>query len=426
MSRILTLLLPLLALLPLHAAPLHYTYRTSDGGGIARLEADPASGKLLSHEVLYAAPALSRIKKIAVARDGKTLAANVEDVKDHANVILISPDGTPLPLSFKDRADELEFYAGHLYVGTTKGRLHRVDPADGRILHTWNFRKALTPSGRRPEDFFFDPARDHLWVSFQKDSKKRKHLGSRIVGIDLKTDRIFADLQLPRDRPGLHYDPDINGKESGPNPEVLHIDPPGNTLFVTLDLYGAVGMADLDAARAGRLENWTVLSTAPDQSWGTAFPDRVGSFRRAERTFLLVANSGPEGGAVLVDLQNRTLLQRFTVPHGLDSLCDLPAARRIVTGSSGKRKQRGSEGLKKHNRPLHTWIHFIGEPGRMRVEARDLDTPLHLLAPVDAANSPLVYLNHGEDKNGWRIQHPAESQPRARVPAFGRVQRLSR
>ena len=424
MNRLL-LLLTLLLIPSLRAEPVIYTYETSDGGGIARLEADPDTGAVRSHEVLFSDPALTHIKKVTVSADGAYIAANRDEVEDQNNLVVVNMRGEARFYSFKDEVDPLAFHENLLYVGTTDGKLHRLDPANGKITASWDFRKQLEPSGRRPESFFFDRTKRVLWISFQKDSKKRKHFGSRIVGIDLERDKLIADLRLPRDKPELHYSPSVDGRESGPNPEVLFVDPDSDTLFVTLDLYGAVAMMDLDAARKGKLKNYRVESTAADGSFGTAFPDRVGVMRHGGRAHLLVANSGPAGGVAVVDLHGRRVAKHLDTPHGLDSLYHLPRAGRVVAGSSGKRKTRGPEGLDKHNRPLSTWIQFKGGPANLEVVRRPMQAPIHLLAPVDAAKSPLVYLSYGDNGDVWRIQHPAEKTPRAEIPAFGEIRRLS-
>lgn len=407
----------------LRASPILYSYRTPDGGGIARLEIHPESGDLLHHERLIEDPGLTDIYKIAVSDDGAFLAATREEVEDRDNLVIVPKEGSHRLLSFRDEVDEIAFHSGFLYVGTTKGRVYRIDPATGRTLHTWNFRDLLTPSARRPEDFFFDDTHGVLWISFQKDSKKRKHLGSRIAAVDLASGQVIADLQLPRNRPELHYPPEVDGRESGPNPEVIFVDPASNTLFVTLDLYGAVGMADLDAALRGELNNWTVHSTAPDGSWGTAFPDRVGSFLREGRTYLLVANSGEEGGTTVVDLHQRRVSTVLDSPHGLTTLHDVPRAGVIVSGNSGKLKRRGSGGLDKETLVSTHWVHFTGPPEDLKVNTRSFPFPVHRVAPVDLQHSPLVVINVQTNADQWIVVDPRAGDVLQPLSAFGRVQR---
>ncbi|MDF3130057.1 hypothetical protein P0Y35_12690 [Kiritimatiellaeota bacterium B1221] len=405
------------------AEPLYYSFRNESGGGIARLEADPASGKILAHTPLIASPAFQNIYKLAVSPDGQFIAANLDDVENHENLILLKSDGQYQRLSIKSEINELRFFQQHLYLGTTRGCVLRIDPDTGRVLHTWDFRKLLSPGGKRPEDFAFDHMHGILWISFQKDSKGRKHQGSRIVGIDLRSDKVIADLQLPRDHPELHYSPEIDGRESGPNPEVLFIDPPSNTLFVTLDLYGAVGMADLDAAMRGELKNWTTHSTAPDHSWGSAFPDRVGSYVHNNRKFLLVANSGKDGGTAVVDLQNRAITQILNSPHGLSSLWQIPRAGSMVSGNSGKLKTRGKAGLEKEKRMSPHWLQFDVQSDKVTVSNKSMSQPIHQVAPVNIQQSPLVYVNMGDNVHTWNIFTPQNDQPHDSVEAFGKVQR---
>jgi hypothetical protein len=410
------------------APPLFYSYQTDGGGGIAVMHCEAPEGTEVQHRSLWEQSGMEAIKKVSLSENGRYVAANLEKVEDRNNVVVVDMRGNARFHSFKDEADHIAFHENLLYVGTTAGELHRLNPENGKITATWDFRKILDPSGRRPESFLFDEQSGVLWVSFQKDSKKRKHLGSRVVGIDLDDDKVIADLQLPRDKPELHYSASVDGRESGPNPEVLFVDADSNTLFVTLDLYGAVAMMDLDAALKGNLENYRVHATALDGSWGSAFPDRVGHFTHQGRTLLIVANASDPGGAAVVDPRERKVVQRLPVPGGLTTLHWIPRAGRLVSGVPGKVKSRGSDGLNKTFEALDTWYQFepVDGPEPLRALEIPQGRPVHRVAPVDANDSPLVYLNLGKDADEWRVMHPAESEPRAELKAFGKVVRTSR
>ncbi len=429
--NVFTLLASLLLLSPLTgwaSPPLYYSYQSESGGGIGVLICALPEGRDVEHRQLWEQSGMEDIKKVAVSEDGNHVAANLEGVEDRNNLVVVDKQGNARFHSFKDEVDHIAFRGNLLYIATTAGEIHRMNPADGRVDITWDFRKQLEPSGRRPESFFFDETNRVLWVSFQKDSKKRKHLGSRIVGIDLQSDTIIADLQLPRDKPELHYAPEVDGRESGPNPEVLFVDAESNTLFVTLDLYGAVAMMDLDAALKGRLRTYSVHSTALDGSWGSAFPDRVGAFTHDGRTLLLVANASDPGGAVVADLQARSIVQRLPVPGGLTTLHEIPRAGRLVSGVPGKIKARGPDGLQKDFHPRSTWYQFQPGEGGEILKSVEIPkgAPVHRVAAVGKAASPLVYLNLGEQADEWQVIHPAESRPRAQVKALGKVVRTSR
>jgi len=409
--------------------PLYYTFANESGGGIAALRAEPASGEILDHRVVFAHADANKALKVSLSQNRRHLAANLAGVENARNLVLVDlGDDSHRFLDFKEEVDHILFVMDRLYVGTTAGSLYRIHPERGLIEREWNFRKALTPPGRRPEDFVCDESANQLWVSFQKDNRKRSQFGSRLVGIDLATDQIFADLQLPRDRPELHYAPDVDGRESGPNPEVLRVIPAANLLFVTLDLYGAVGVADLDAARRGRLENWRVFSTSPDGSWSSAFPDRVGDARIGGRDLLLVANASAPGGIAVFDPQARRVAQILPAPGGLTTLEYLPSVDRVVTASAGKIKARGTGGLENNSTPLPLWVRLApGEgPEGPQVQSLAMDGPVHWAMPVDRATSPLVYLNVGENAGEWLVLDARTAEVRARVKAHGRVGRSTR
>ncbi|MCC5847410.1 MAG: hypothetical protein JJU29_04875 [Verrucomicrobia bacterium] len=409
--------------------PLYYSFATSENGGVARLRADPATGEVLEHKTLFVHEEAVKIKKVALSQNRHFLAANLEDVEDAGNIVLLDlREGSARFLDLKGEADHLLFVENRLYVGSTAGRLFRVNPEAGEIEKEWDFRKLLDPSGRRPEDFVHDSEANHLWVSFQKDSRQQRHRGSRLVGIDLTTHRIFADLQLPRDHPDLHYPIEVDGRESGPNPEVLRVSPNTNTLFVTLDLYGAVGMADLDAAREGRLQNWTVRSTAPDGSFGSAFPDRVGDLQLQGRDLIVVANASQAGGLAVVDPRAREVMQMAPVFGGLSTLESVPFADMLVSGSPGKIKARTPEGLSNNRTPVTVWMLFEireGEAPLLPVPL-SMETPVHRVMPVDRNRSSLVYLNLGERADEWVVIDVRTRKVHGRVKAFGSVGRTNR
>ncbi|MCC5843820.1 MAG: hypothetical protein JJU05_06160 [Verrucomicrobia bacterium] len=406
---------------------LYYAFQTDAGGGIARLRADPVSGELLEHERLFVDARAGAIKKVTVSGSGRYLAANMEEVRHKNNMAVMDLDtGEVRFFDFRREVDHVQFFGENLYIGTTAGGLFRLNPEAGTFEAHWDFREILDPSGRRPENFFLDEEGNIFWVSFQKDSDSHNHRGSRIVGIDLHTDTVISDLQLPRDRPELHYDPEVRGREAGPSPEVLHVSSEHNLLWVTLDLYGGIGFADLDAARQGELKNWTVLSTAPDESWGTAFPDRVGRFQFMNRELLAVANASDPGGLVIFDVESRRIVQRLDVPGGLSTLHFLPVVNRVVSGTPGKIKARGPDRLLNESTPRPLWAQLIWRGSAFEAEVRPMETLIHRVAPLSASDSPLVYLNVGDDAEVWWVIHPEETEPRQRIPAFGRVQRTSR
>jgi len=424
-------LLPILLLsLPLFAQPrtLYYSFRTDHGGGLARITANPESGEVLAHDRLFTDTGAAKIRKVAVSQCGRFVTANLDGVEERNNLLVLDLQGNAPPryLSLPGAVDPIGFFHNKIFAGSDTGALHRIDPETLALEASWNFRQRLTPGGRRPEDLFLDGEANILWVSFQKDDRRQRHRGSRIVGISLANDEIIADLQLPRDRPELHYSIEVDGREAGPNPEVLHISPATNTLFVTLDLYGAVGMADLDAARRGELKNWSVLSTAPDGSFGTAFPDRIAHFVLDDREHLAVANASAAGGVAIVDLTGRSITRHLPAPGGLTTLAYLPSVQMLVSGSAGKNKARTESGLSNVSVPLSIWCRFQHtQKTEFRPVIEEMGLPV-LQTAVLGPDSPWVFLNLGEHANIWRILHALESTMQAEFEAFGSVQRTAR
>ncbi len=413
--------------LPAEVSDVFYSFRTETAGGIARVRVKAESGELVSHEALFSDPKATAIRKVALCGQRRFLFANLDGVEDKDNLLVfdLAAGGSPRFLQVPGAADPVGIFRDRLYAGSDKGSLHRFHPETLREETVWDFRKQLQPSGRRPEDLFLDEEGNILWVSFQKDNRSQRHRGSRIVGIRMDNGKIAADLQLPRDRPELHYSPEVDGREAGPNPEVLYVSSAHNTLFATLDLYGAVGMADLDAARQGRLENWRVLSTAPGGDWGSAFPDRVGLVRFGGHERLLVANASRPGGVAVVDLATRAIVQHLEAPGGLSTLHALPSLDIVVSGSPGKIKSRESGGLGNVSTPLTSWHRFRWKDGRFESLHTEMNTPVHQVAPLSAQH-PWVLLNTGEGAKRWKIIHAIDLQEKTEFDAFGAVQRTTR
>jgi hypothetical protein len=242
-------------------------------------------------------------------------------------------------VSLPSLPDELRI-ADRLALITLEGdAVTAVDLRTGQVTALRQLDQLLTPPANGPEDLIVAPDEPYVVVSFQKDSKSGEKKGNRLVLFRLPDMRVVADLQLPRDHPDLHIAD--NPKEQGPGPEVLYIAPESDTLAITLDLYGALGIMRWSAAKTGRIEDWTVIGTAADDRLtGQSFPDRATALRLANRDYYLVCNAGTEGGAVLVDLQTKQVRWRRPTPAGLEAPVYIPALRQVFSVCSGKTKQR--------------------------------------------------------------------------------------
>ena len=170
---------------------------------------------------------------------------------------------------------------------------------------------------------------------------------------------MVADLPLPRERPDLHVTGNL--KEQGPGPEVVYISPQIDTLAVTLDLYGAVGMLRWSAAKEGKLakDDWVMVSTADSpQLTGRSFPDRATPISLGSREYYLVCNAGEDGGSVLVDLQQRKVVWRRSTPPGLEAPVYIPELRQAFSVCSGKTKRRQGSDIVKSSNPQKSLFIF--------------------------------------------------------------------
>lgn len=337
--RVASFLLVLLLASPLVASDLLVAFRTDTDGGVARIELD-ATGALSPPVTLFRHPALAEAAKLRVSPDSRHATLNVaQDGRENFAIIdLAAAPGSQSAarlLSLGFAPEEHRLSVREAFVGGTDGHLVALELTTGAVARRWNTRERLSPPGHKPEDMLLLADENLLLVSLQKDGKKGR-LGHRVAVLRASDFSLVGDLPLPRDHAALH----LSEKESGPSPEVLRADPATNTLLVTLDLYGALGFADLDAALAGRLENFTAISTAPDGAWGRAFPDRLTLARVADRSLAIVSNaSATAGGLAVFDVAARRRLAFFPTESGCAEPVLIEGGRRLATIVSGKQKR---------------------------------------------------------------------------------------
>lgn len=320
----------------LAAADLFVAFRADTDGGVARIELDASGKPAADAAVIFRHPAFVDAAKLRVSADGRhaTLNAETESAQNLAILNLASPPAAPRLLALDFTPEEHRLSGDRVFVGGKDGHLDAIDLSTGAITHRWNSRRQLTPAGHKPEDLLVLEPEDRLLVSHQKDGKKGRQ-GSRLTVLRMSDLSLVADLPLPRDHPELH----LSDKEAGPSPEVIRIDRATNTLLLTLDLYGALAFADLDAVLAGRLRNYTAVPTSADGSWGTAFPDRLTLARVGDRGLAIVSNASQDGGLVVFDIATRRRIAFYPVEAGCDYPVVIDDGRTLATVVSGKRKR---------------------------------------------------------------------------------------
>lgn len=426
-------LLWMLCAQPMLANTVYYSFE-GEVAGVARVEIDPLTGAIVAHEAVFADEYLERPRKMAMTADGLYIALTC-DTRSAPNFIIAGQGttaGMAHRLTLPERPDEVRAFGQRFLVGGNDGYVWVVDAESGAVLHEWNSRRDLIPSGRQPEDIHILPDGNTAIVSFQKDSRSGRHLGSRLVVFNLQPEFGFRfDLQLPRNRPDLHYDPEVNKREQGPGPEVIFTSPRFNTGVVTLDLYGAVAVFDLDAAlERGIYENLEYLPTAADGSWGDTYPDRGLHFEWNGREYIVIFNVGPAAGAAMFDVQARAFIEHYPTGTGLEYPVLLGDAELLIGTPIGKRKDRGSEGLDKWFEPgrdLYIWdLSELTPEGGARLERVPMPEHIFRVAAPAPDTSPLVVLFTGPEEEPERIVvfDAVERRPRATAPALGTVQRL--
>ncbi len=333
----------------------YYGFETEGDGyssgqaGIALAKVDPSTGEFKETRILFDIAGPSYPDKIRLSASGKFLGATLLGEDGGYVIHTIGSDAPPKWIHLGFEPDEHRPFGDSFVIGGSKGNLVMIDGDSARITNHWNSRLKLDPTGHRVEDIRIWPEIGKAALSFQKDSSKGKHLGSRFVWIDLPNFDQWIDLPLPRTRPDLHITGNL--KEAGPNPEVIKIEPSENTLVLTLDLYGALWIADLDASLEGKWQNETSIPTAPDTSWGNTFPDRVGRFVHGGKIHYLVINSGEGSGYGIFRLHDRRFVGFQDGTTGAEEPIYFPDFARLATVVSGKIKVRGAGELNKFFEP---------------------------------------------------------------------------
>lgn len=379
-----SLLLAVFGAASMPAATLFVAYVDDATGGVARIDLDVRDIPQAAEPVIvFQSPAFTTAHKLRVAPDGRlaALAAETEDGPNLALIRLDAPATAPHVLSLGYAPEEHRFAAGLLYVGGTDGHLLALDPDTGRIRHRWSSRQQLRPPGHKPEDFLAFESEGVLLVTHQKDGKKGRQ-GNRIAALRLPNLGLIGDMRLPRNLPDLH----LSYKEAGPSPEILRADPSTNTLVITLDLYGALAFADLDAALKGRLANYAIIPASADGRWGTAFPDRLALSRVGDRTFAIVSNASQDGGIKVFDVGARAALAFFPIEAGCDHPVIVNEGRTVATVVAGKRKRVVGRELENITTPgtdlLLLHLDHVGEIEPMSLLRVPLGAPVAHIATV--------------------------------------------
>ena len=328
--------------------PLAYSFRRNGGGGVALIRIDDTTGRIVDDRVLFESEECNRPEKLR--RDAERrqyVLTNETDKKAGPHVFIVSENAAAATksMALPSIPDEVRLRFGQALVTCDGDWLVQIDLQFAKIVKQWDAGEIVDPPANGPQDILFfedgdesDSGRSIVVLSFQKDSRKGKKKGSRIVAFRWPEMSVIADARLPRNRPDLHIRG--NKKESGPGPEIVHISKNTNRIFATLDLYGAVAFGELDRFLRGEEVIWKYLSTSIDGSWGNAFPDRMSAFRYDDAEVAFVANSGTSGGTALFDLAKRSLVWRCASPAGLETPIYVPNQAKVYSVCSGKQKAR--------------------------------------------------------------------------------------
>ena len=408
---------------PCAAATFYFTWGHAKGG-LGALEID-STGKF--QQTSLSETTLEYPKKMGLSTDGTRLLVTSDQTAKAWLYALGTQHHLIKDIELEAKTSSVAADAAHALVAASKGWFYWIDLANGDILKRWNAKNGLKPPGRKGEEIFLLPGAPAAFVTFQKDSKEGDAQGSRMLVFDLNAFVPTHDLLLPRDHPNLHIPSAL--KEQGPSPELIFVSRRTNTLILSLDLYGALAFADLDAAYRGEWKNLKYVASSLPGTWGNSFPDRGLLFNTGGREFLLVSNASTNGGLVLADVATRTIRQEFPAPAGAETPVQISTTGKIATVVSGKIKSKTESGLSKGYEPGGDLLVFdpnplaFGKP--MTFEKIPLGTPLTRVQAVDPAHSSLLLLAAGgEEHPEWILFDLASHTILSRLPALGPISRI--
>lgn len=415
--KILSLAFFLLPLTP-QAATVYYTFEN----GVAALEINGQNGDILSHHSI--SREISKPKKLAVSNDGSRVIVTSEDVPTAWICHFGNEPEITATLSLADATSEVRAKEDHALVADDQGMFYWIDLKSGQCNRRWNARDSLNPPGSKGEDIYFLPEENIVLLTFQKDGKRGRK-GSRLAVLDLPDLSVRHDLPLPRNHPELHMD--SNPKEQGPNPEMIIASPRTNTIALSLDLYGAIAFANLDAALAGEWKNLEMKPTSADGKFGIAFPDRCLLFNVGDRDCLLISNAGIDGGIALFDVAERRLLAFFEAPAGAEHPVHLQKSHKVLAVISGKIKERGSDGLEKSYSPGNELLVFdvgpLAHGKEATLERIGFEKPIKRIQAINPQQNDLVLLAFSDEE--IMVYDVASRREITRVAAKGPISRMT-
>lgn len=395
-------------------------------GGIARVTIDSATGAMSGHEIAWS-DLLGAVPLRLALNESQDRLLLVRDTKDGSNLLVFDVTQkklAPIALEFGARPDAVTVRGDLALVTGTKGRVVAVDMRVGRVSAFFEGRKVLAPPASKSDFVSIAADGSKAFVTFQADSDDGKDKGHRIVTLSLPNLTVLGDVALPRDQEKLH--PAGSMKDAGPGPELIVTSAKNNVALVTLDVYGAIGLADLDGLGSGKWANAKVLTTALDSTPGTAFPDRVVSIDVGGKDYAFVFNAGSNGGLCVVDLATREIVHRVGCAFGLDLPSYVAASDSIVAANCGKVKARTATGVSRDKVATNQVVVIDVSPLRKgeapKISSHTASAPLHRVHPLDPEKSPLLGLLLKE-KEGSKVASfdPTTDKELGSVAAFGKA-----
>jgi hypothetical protein len=383
----------------LHAAqPVYYSYFDGTAGAFGSIQADLESRTLKDAKVLFRSEPLVRIERSHFTANGERAVLVNEDTNMPVIAVLdMTKDPVPEPVQIRlpDRPMATAVYGDLVLAAGNESTIHLLDAREGKLLQTLDMKSGMEPPAYRVTQFLFSKDGTRALAAIRQEHPG-KNEGHRLLLLEIPTLKLLASMPFERNHSELHFD--ASSKDNGPGPNLLLAEEQSNTLIVGLLNYGAIALADLNAAFEGRFENLTIHSTSPNGEWGVSFPNRGWTFAIGGKSYAFIGNSSVEGGSLIVDLAERRILQHIaTGPREITNVWVQPGRNRLVGIHSGLLFERAQDGVAdRHVESQEVFtVDYSGLAEGMPAVVKRALFPrfIYQLCPADPANENFVLLS---------------------------------
>ncbi len=369
---------------------LHISSFDSEGIAINVVAADPTTGALGEFRPVFHRAGTMLIGSLEANAVGDRLVCVSPNEDDPAGrfVFLVDSNGgdkAVRTLTVPEKPERAIFWgADKVLVHTSRGELHLIDHPTGKILKSVVVRHLVEPKAHLIESIALAPGQPTVVCVMKEDAPgPRDRVGGRLIGLSLPALevqfdlRIDADVVASLDSTGTYTAEALKAlsfgtasRLQGAAPNGIAFSPATNSVAVSLDNWGAVIVADLDAFLEGRWTNAALLS--PQSVPGTWYPNPPVAVVMGGVDDFVVSSAGASGGVSIVDARQRKIVQTLALeaPATLAWPVILPDRKLAVFAHAGLTRFRGTERVEEKHQEMNELVILDFSEGANAVRLR--------------------------------------------------------